>query len=424
MPPVRGTAKERKVRTVSKPYNHTNKAGRPLKKDLPKSSAIKLAVRGRKNLTLHDWLTVFKWIDEHPLSTQKDIVDHFASLKDGALIFTQSTLSRKLQIRQELENERKNANPNALSSKRPRIVTQPEVDRSLYLWVLQMEGKGETVNGAMLEAKRAVFEEKFNIPMERRLNSNGWLRSFCQAYKIKEYRRHGEAASVDVAAVEVERKRLQTLLLRYPREDIYNFDESGFFPFAPPDRGLATQQMKGKKADKFRITIGVACNANGHKLPLCFIGKSKKPRSFNSKCPTTFGYQYWSNTKAWMTRDIFTDYIKQLDILMRSLGRFIILLLDNFSGHYITYEPRNIRLEFFQPNMTPFVQPCDAGIIRCLKAHYRKAYCLRALKLEEAEQRDIYKISIREAMALIKEAWDNVTADTVQHCWDHTLILP
>jgi hypothetical protein len=45
-------------------------------------------------------------------------------------------------------------NPNALSSKRPRIVTRPDVDRALFLWIKQMEEKGEHVNGPMLKEKR------------------------------------------------------------------------------------------------------------------------------------------------------------------------------------------------------------------------------------------------------------------------------
>ncbi|KIJ26725.1 hypothetical protein M422DRAFT_272186 [Sphaerobolus stellatus SS14] len=369
MPPVLEHKLKRKVRTDIAPYNHTKKTGRPSKKDVPKSSAIQPAQKGRKNLTLHDWLTVFQWIDEHPNVNQSKIVEHFATLQEGALIFTQSTLSRKLQSR-------------------PRQVTQPEVDKSLYLWVLHMESKGETVNGPMLIAKRASFEAKLGVPTEERLSGGGWVRSFCQAYKLKERRRHGEAASVDLVAVHTERIRLQTLLKNYEERDIFNFDETGFFPFAPPDRGLATQQMSGKKTEKFRITVGVACNANGtEKLPLLFIGKSMKPRCFNGKDPNNQGFVYYNNKKAWMNKETFEDYIKKLDVMMRAKGRHILLLIDNFSGHYINYEPRNIRVEFFEPNMTPFA-------------------------------------TIREAMILLTEAWNEVTEKTIAHCWKHTLILP
>jgi hypothetical protein len=62
-------------------------------------------------------------------------------------------------------------------------------------------------------------------------------------------------------------------------------------------------------------------------------------------------------------------WIKLLDKQMRRENRFIVLTADNFSGHAITYNPTNIQLEFFEPNLTSYVQPCDAGIIRCFKAH-------------------------------------------------------
>jgi len=109
---------------------------------------------------------------------------------------------------------------------------------------------------------------------------------------------------------------------------------------------------------------------------------------------------------------------------MRNPGRNIIMLIDNFSGHFIKYEPRNIHLEYFEPNLTSFVQPCDAGIIHCVKAHYRRAYCLRAIELDEADEHDIYKINLLEAMLMVKGAWDAVTAETIKHCWEHTGIQP
>ena len=115
-------------------------------------------------------------------------------------------------------------------------------------------------------------------------------------------------------------------------------------------------------------------------------------------------------------------YIQELDITMRLQNRKIVLLIDNFSGHSIEYRPTNIKLEFFAPNMTPFVQPLDAGIIRCLKAHYRALFCQRALELDTIGDEDIFKINIREAMLMAKDAWNAVQPTTIKHCWDHTAI--
>ena len=74
------------------------------RKDTPKTSAKSSAARHRENLTLADWLTVFKFIDEHPGISQAQVVNHFKTCKDGALIFTQPTLSRKLEQCTELES--------------------------------------------------------------------------------------------------------------------------------------------------------------------------------------------------------------------------------------------------------------------------------------------------------------------------------
>ena len=60
--------------------------------------------------------------------------------------------------------------------------------------------------------------------------------------------------------------------------------------------------------DKFRITIGLACNANGsEKLPPLYIGRAKKPRCFGRQSPEQQGFYYRSNKKAWMTAVLFED---------------------------------------------------------------------------------------------------------------------
>ncbi|KIJ47111.1 hypothetical protein M422DRAFT_128781, partial [Sphaerobolus stellatus SS14] len=408
----------RKPREKPGPYGPRERKQK--KKDQPKSSVQPGRQKRRINLMLYDWMTVFQFMDAHPRMSQDEVVKHFKNKAEGALLFTQPTLSCKWAQRTELE-ACADAHPNALSSKRPRIVTRPDVEKALFYWVKQMEDKGETVTGPMLVQKRSHFEEKLNVPQEERLLGEGWVAPFCKAYKIREFRRHGEAGSVDINAVADEHIRLAAILKKFKPKDRFNFDETSLFAFAPPDRGLATKQMSGKKAEKFRITLGIACNADGsEKLPLLFIGRSMKPRCFRGKTPQSLGFDYYSNKKAWMTMEIFEKWIKALDLKMGRIGRYIALTIDNFSGHYISYQPRNIMLIFFEPNMTSFIQPCDASIIRCLKAHYRHAFCLRALDREELDERDIYKIQLNEAMLLAKEAWSAVSQETIRNCWRHT----
>ncbi len=76
----------------------------------------------------------------------------------------------------------------------------------------------------------------------------------------------------------------------------------------PPDRGLAAKQLSGKKGNKFRITVGFACNADGsEKLPAIYIGKWKKPRCFGKVGPVQRGFHYRNNKTAWMTTVLFDE---------------------------------------------------------------------------------------------------------------------
>ena len=124
-------------------------------------------------------MTVYAHVDTLPQPIkQVDVVQYFATRPEGPLIFTQSTLSCKLQQCSDMEAHVK-SNANALSSKRPCVVTRLDVDHALWLWVQHMEQKKETVNSAMLVTKRGVFEEAFDVLENERIAGPGWIQSFC-----------------------------------------------------------------------------------------------------------------------------------------------------------------------------------------------------------------------------------------------------
>ena len=138
---------------------------------------------------------------------------------------------------------------------------------------------------------------------------------------------------------------------------------------------------------------------------------------------------HFSNaTAAWcciivMTKtNIVNRYIKDFDMRMRIQKWHICLSLDNFSGHFICYEPQNIQLLYFKPNMTLFIQPLDAGIIRCFKAYYQWQFCLCTIEKDELGECNIYKINLLEGMLMAREAWKHVDDATIWHCWNHTKI--
>jgi hypothetical protein len=127
-------------------------------------------------------------------------------------------------------------------------------------------------------------------------------------YQIRETKKHGEAGSVDQAAVVAEQERVREIFAQFAPKDRFNLDETALLPFAVPDRGLATVHISGKKVNKFRITLALLCNADGsQKFPIFYIGRARHPVAFNRQDPNRAGFRYRHNKTAWMTSLLFDE---------------------------------------------------------------------------------------------------------------------
>lgn len=121
------------------------------------------------------------------------------------------------------------------------------------------------------------------------------------------------------------------------------------------------------------------------------------------------------------------------------------LLLDNSSTHYVdgleakVWEADGFQFEgfimshtnilFLPPNTTSKIQPLDAGIIACWKAHCRNLqinYMLTVLEdLPDCATANGVKIDIKQAIIWAAQAWKTkVTCQTIQNCWRKTKLLP
>src|SRR5260221_9338933 len=195
----------------------------------------------------------------------------------------------------------------------------------------------------------------------------------------------------------------------------------------PPDRGLSDKKHSGVKGNKVRLTFALTSNADGSvKKEAFIIGKAKKPRAFGGKSGEQLGFCYRNNAKAWMTGALYGEWITKWDDELRQEGRKILLLQDNCTGHIVPEGLTNIRVENFSANLTPHVQPMDAGIIRCFKAHYRARYIQLSINRYDSgiTPSEIYDINQLEGMRLAQMAWSEVDASTIHHCWLKAGILP
>ena len=75
-----------------------------------------------------------------------------------------------------------------------------------------------------------------------------------------------------------------------------------------------------------------------------------------------------------------------------------------------------MELIFLPPNTTSKSPPMDQGVIRSLKAIYRKKIIQRIIREVDAGKR-IPNVSMLDAMQLLKSAWSEITKTTVQNCF-------
>jgi len=67
--------------------------------------------------------------------------------------------------------------------------------------------------------------------------------------------------------------------------------------------------------------------------------------------------------------DVFNAYETFLYFRALPEHTYSVLLVDNCTAHNVSLNLKNIKLVFLPANITSFIQPCDQGIIRTLKAY-------------------------------------------------------
>ena len=113
------------------------------------------------------------------------------------------------------------------------------------------------------------------------------------------------------------------------------------------------------------------------------LGKSTNPHFFRKHSVQAL-VQYCAQDAAWMNQALFTEWLDTFNRWCMNQGRCIAFLMDNASAHMIqcgtagkmhglkVRSMSHITLVYLPPNTTFVAQPCDQGIIRSLKAAYRR----------------------------------------------------
>lgn len=141
----------------------------------------------------------------------------------------------------------------------------------------------------------------------------------------------------------------------------------------------------------------------------------------------TLPVDYKANSKAWMTSAIFEEWLTNWDKKLKK--DTLPLLVDNCPGHAMKVTLKHLNVVFLPANTTLIVQPCDHGIINTFKAFYKMEMRRKVIRIIDAGLDDpsislqaneiAKKVNVLEALHLANEAWNKVSAETIQNCFRH-----
>lgn len=295
-----------------------------------------------------------------------------------------------------------------------------DVDACVLEWFVRARTNKIPVNGPLIQEKAREVAKRLDLPTFKA--SNGWLEKFRARNNITYRSICGESGSVPEEGVIDWTANLEGLISKHNERDIFNCDETGLFYRALPDKTMTLkgETCAGGKISKERLTVLLCVNMIGEFLPPLIIGKAKKPRCFRGVRTNEIGTDWRYNSKAWMTREIFTQWLTELDEKMGKQKRKILLFLDNASSHYKTENLSNVQLIFFPPNTTSRCQPLDQGIIKNFKVLYR-AKILRHLLSKIDKETTVYdlnkSISVLDAIFWTVAAVKEIKPTTVINCF-------
>nr|XP_023656335.1 tigger transposable element-derived protein 1-like isoform X2 [Paramormyrops kingsleyae] len=385
---------------------------------------------------------------------KKEIIEKFEggkTQKELAIEYNmaKSTLSTFLKKREDIKKAVVAKGVKSITAKnRPK--TMEKMEHLLFIWINQKQLAGDSISQAMIcEKAKALYADILSEggtsseQPESFKASHGWFHNFANRVGIHSVVRHGEAVSANKEEAEQFSKEFCEFLEAegFVPHQVFNCDETSLFWKKMPNRTYITKEekkMPGPKPMKDRLTLLLCANASGDfKLKPLLVYHSENPRVFkqHSVIKDKLSVMWRSNAKAWVTRQLFVEWINK--VFGPSVKKYLtenglplraVLLMDNAPAHprtvdsEISNEFDFITIKFLPPNTTPFIQPMDQQVIVNFKKLYMKALfqsCFQITSDSELTLREYWKdhFNILHCISLINKAWEEVTCRTLNSSW-------
>ncbi|KAM6071935.1 tigger transposable element-derived protein 4 [Theristicus caerulescens] len=295
--------------------------------------------------------------------------------------------------------------------KRLRTAFYTDLEEALMKWYRIAQCLNVPVNGPMLRLKANDFAQKLGHSDFK--CSNGWLDRFKSRYGLVFRAQPVEAAAattVDAPGLWYQNV-LPHHLNDYQPKNVFYIQETGLLYQMLPCNTFA---FKGEtcsvgKLRKERITVAVGTNMDGsEKLPLLVIGEKKSSRCF--KDVKSLPVDYEANDMAWMTSEVFEQWMHKLDDRFQAQERQVVILVDSLPAHTEVKNLKSVKLVFSPPDPSSCIAT-KQGAIRSLKLKYRRCLIKRFVDCIEGNKE--FMLTLLDAIEMLHMCWRKVTPESI-----------
>ncbi|NWJ09037.1 TIGD4 protein, partial [Crypturellus undulatus] len=291
--------------------------------------------------------------------------------------------------------------------KRLRTAFRTDLEAALVRWCHVARCLAVPLSGPVLRLKANELARQLGHGDFR--CSNGWLDRFRARYG-RALRAPPANDAADALALWC-RGALPRYLNRYRPKDVFSLQETGLLYQMLP---RSTFSFRGEacsvgELSRERVTVVVGTNADGsEKLPLLVIGKSRSPRSLGGA--ESLPVDYEANEMAWMTTEVFEQWVHKLDERFRAQQRRVVIFVAPLPAHAEVKGLKAVELVLLPPGASSCIA-MQHGVIRSLKVKYR--CCLIKRFVDCVVGNKEFVLTLLDAVEMLQLCWSKVTPETI-----------
>nr|XP_061782193.1 tigger transposable element-derived protein 1-like [Nerophis lumbriciformis] len=319
-----------------------------------------------------------------------------------------------------------------------------QVEKMLPVWIQEKQLAGDIMSDSDICDKARCLhanlsrEDPGGSTDDHFKASRGWFEKFKRRTGLLRVDPRIQAVSPGKAAAEEFVEHFADFIDNggFVPQQVFSCDDTGLYWKKMPKRTYITALetgLPGHTVMKDRLTLLVCANASGdRRVKPLLVYHSETPRVFKrwNVIKDTLSVMWRANKKAWLTRQIFTEWLNcvfgptvKKYLLDEGLPLKAVLVMDNSPVHppymedVLLEEFSFITLKFLPPNLT-----LDKLVVDSFKKEYTKALFQRCFDVTSDTRlalRDFWNdhFNILTCIGLIDKAWNGVARTTLIATW-------